>query len=231
MIIVSVLIPAYNEDATILEILRKVKAVTYTGVKFEILVIDDGSNDRTIELLEANLDLFSQLIKMPQNGGKGAAVKAGLAAATGDYILFQDADLEYDPADFAKMLYPVVEHQADVVMGSRFIAPQNMRVSYFWHKVGNYLITFIFNILNNTTFTDVYSCYLMFRRDLIYAENLRTYGWEQHAEILSIATQRGKVFYEVPISYHGRTYEDGKKIRAHHTIAVIWTMIRMRLFG
>ena len=231
MIIVSVLIPAYNEDATILKILRKVKAVTYTGVKFEVLVIDDGSNDRTIELLEANLDLFSQLIKMPQNGGKGAAVKAGLAAATGDYIIFQDADLEYDPADFAKMLYPVVEHQADVVMGSRFIAPQYMRVSYFWHKVGNYLITFIFNILNNTTFTDVYSCYLMFRRDLIYAENLRTYGWEQHAEILSIATQRGKVFYEVPISYHGRTYEDGKKIRAHHTIAVIWTIIKMRLFG
>lgn len=231
MITISVLIPAYNEDATILKILRKVKAVTYTGVKFEVLVIDDGSNDRTIELLEANLDLFSQLIKMPQNGGKGAAVKAGLAAATGDYILFQDADLEYDPADFAKMLYPVVEHQADVVIGSRFIAPQYMRVSYFWHKVGNYLITFIFNILNNTTFTDVYSCYLMFRRDLIYAENLRTYGWEQHAEILSIATQRGKVFYEVPISYHGRTYEDGKKIRARHTIAVIWTIIKMRLFG
>ena len=231
MIIVSVLIPAHNEDATILEILRKVKAVTYTGVKFEVLVIDDGSNDRTIELLEANLDLFSQLIKMPQNGGKGAAVKAGLAAATGDYIIFQDADLEYDPADFAKMLYPVVEHQADVVMGSRFIAPQYMRVSYFWHKVGNYLITFIFNILNNMTFTDVYSCYLMFRRDLVDAENLRTYGWEQHAEILSIATQRGKVFYEVPISYHGRTYEDGKKIRAHHTISVIWTMIKMRLFG
>ena len=231
MISVSVLVPAYNEEATILEILRKVKAVTYAGVKFEVLVIDDGSNDRTIELLEANLDLFSQLIKMPQNGGKGAAVKAGLAAATGDYIIFHDADLEYDPADFAKMLYPVVEHQADVVMGSRFIAPQYMRVSYFWHKVGNYLITFIFNILNNTTFTDVYSCYLMFRRDLIYAENLRTYGWEQHAEILSIVTQRGKVFYEVPISYHGRTYEDGKKIRAHHTIAVIWTIIKMRLFG
>ena len=231
MITVSVLIPAYNEEATILEILRKVRAVTYTGVTFEVLVIDDGSNDRTIELLEANPDLYGQLIKMPQNGGKGAAVKAGLAAAAGDYIIFQDADLEYDPADFTKMLYPVVEHQADIVMGSRFIAPQYMRVSYFWHKVGNYLITFIFNILNNTTFTDVYSCYLMFRRDLIYAKNLRTYGWEQHAEILSIATQRGKVFYEVPISYHGRTYEDGKKIRAHHTIAVIWTMIKMRFFG
>lgn len=231
MITVSILIPAYNEEATILEILGKVKAVRQKGVKFEVLVIDDGSKDRTIELLEANPDLYSQLIKMPQNGGKGAAVKAGLEAATGDYIIFQDADLEYDPADYKSMLEPVIQHQADVVMGSRFIAPQIMRVSYFWHKVGNLLITFIFNILNNTTFTDVYSCYLMFRRNLVVPENLRTFGWEQHAEILSIATQRGKVFYEVPISYHGRTYEDGKKIRAHHTIAVVWTMIKMRLFG
>ena len=231
MTTVSILVPAYNEEATILEILRKVKAVKYEGVKFEVLVIDDGSKDRTVELLEANPDLYGQLIKMPENGGKGAAVKTGLAAATGDYVVFQDADLEYDPTDFAKLLYPVVEHQAEVVMGSRFIAPQYMRVSYFWHKVGNYLVTFIFNILNNTTFTDVYSCYLMFRRDLVDAESLRTFGWEQHAEILSIATQRGKIFYEVPISYHGRTYEDGKKIRAHHTISVVWTMIKMRFLG
>ena len=231
MISVSVLIPAFNEEATILEILRKVKAVKYKDVKFEVLVIDDGSIDQTIALLEANPDLYGQLIKMPQNRGKGAAIKTGLAAATGDYVVFQDADLEYDPADFAKLLYPVIEHQAELVMGSRFIAPQYMRVSYFWHKVGNYLITFIFNILNNTTFTDIYSCYLMFRRDLIDEKNLRTYGWEQHAEILSIATQRSKIFYEVPISYHGRTYDDGKKIRAHHTIAVIWTIIKMRFFG
>ena len=231
MITVSVLIPAYNEEATILEILRKVQAVSYEGVSFEILVIDDGSKDKTIALLEAHRDLFTQLIKMPQKGGQGAAVKAGLAAATGDYILFQDADLEYDPADYTKMLAPAIEHQADVIMGSRFIAPQCIRVSYFWHKMGNYLITFIFNVLNNTTFTDTYSCYLMFRRDLVDSENLRTLGWEQHAEILSIAVNRGNIFYDVPISYHGRTYEEGKKIRAHHTIAVIWTMIKMRFFG
>jgi len=230
MITVSVLIPAYNEELTILEILRKIQGIKHKGVTFEILVIDDGSKDRTIELLEARPDLYGQLIKMPQNVGKGAAVKAGLAAATGDYVVFQDADLEYDPTDFSQLLYPVIKHQADVVMGSRFIAPQYMRVSYFWHKVGNYLITFIFNILNNTTFTDVYSCYLMFRRDLVDEEKLRTFGWEQHAEILSIAIQQGRVFYEVPISYHGRTYEEGKKIRAHHTIAVIWTMIKMRFF-
>ena len=228
MITVSVLIPTYNEEATILEILRKVRAVKYKDVKFEVLVIDDGSKDRTIELLETSPDLYEQLIKIPQNGGKGAAVKAGLAAATSDYIIFQDADLEYDPADFSKLIYPVVNHKAEVVMGSRFIAPQCIRVSYFWHKVGNYVITFIFNILNNTTFTDVYSCYLMFRRDLVDAESLRTFGWEQHAEILSIVTKRGKVFYEVPISYHGRTYEEGKKIRAYHIISVVWTMVKMR---
>ena len=231
MTTVTVLIPTYNEEATILEILAKVKVVKFKGVKFEVIVIDDGSKDRTIELLETSPDLYKLLIKIPQNSGKGAAIKAGLNVATGDYVIFQDADLEYDPNDFTKLLYPVVNHQAEVVMGSRFTAPQYMRVTYFWHKVGNYLITLIFNILNNTTFTDVYSCYLLFRRDLVDPENLRTYGWEQHAEILSIAIQRGKIFYEVPINYHGRTYEDGKKIRAHHTIAVIWTMIKLRLFG
>ncbi len=230
MITISILIPVYNEETTILQILKKVKAVTYKGVRFEILVIDDGSKDRSIELLEANATLYTKLLKMPVNGGKGAAVKAGLQAATGDYILFQDADLEYDPTDYVKLLFPVMEHGADVIMGSRFIAPECIRVSYFWHKVGNRLITFIFNILNNTTFTDVYSCYLMFRRELVDPGDLKTMGWEQHAEILSIAVDRGKVFYEVPVSYHGRTYEDGKKIRAHHTIAVVWTMFKRRLF-
>jgi len=231
MITISVLIPVYNEEATILQILKKVNAVKHKGVRFEVLVIDDGSKDRSIELLEANPNLYSKLLQMPSNGGKGAAVKHGLSEASGDYILFQDADLEYDPADYVKLLYPVVEHNADVVMGSRFMAPACIRVSYFWHKVGNRLITFIFNILNNTTFTDVYSCYLMFRRDLVDPNRLKTLGWEQHAEILSIAVQNSKVFYEVPVNYHGRTYEDGKKIRAHHTIAVVWTMFKKRLFS
>ncbi|NQV99383.1 MAG: glycosyltransferase family 2 protein [Rhodospirillales bacterium] len=231
MTTVSVLIPAYNEESTILELLTKVNKVRITGVKFEILVIDDGSTDKTVALLESKPKLYTQLIKMPYNGGKGAAVKAGLRSATGDYILFQDADLEYDPADYPRLLIPVLKHQADVVMGSRFSAPDCLRVFYFWHKVGNYLITLIFNILNNTTFTDIYSCYLMFRRDLVDPDQLRTLGWDQHAEILSIATRRGRVIYEVPINYHGRTYEEGKKIRAYHVIAVVWTMFRMRIFG
>jgi glycosyltransferase involved in cell wall biosynthesis len=230
MIKVSVIIPAYNEEATILEVLEKVGAQRIDGVEFEVIVIDDGSKDRTVEVLEANPGLYTRLVKQPRNGGKGAAVLAGLRNATGDYILFQDADTEYDPADYGKLLLPVTKFQADLVMGSRMVAPQYTRVSYFWHKVGNHVITLAFNLINNTTFTDIYSCYLMYRRDLVDPERLTTFGWEQHAEILTLASSRARNMYEVPISYHGRTYEEGKKIRAHHAIAVIWTIIRKGLF-
>ena len=230
MIKITILIPAYNEEATILEILQAVSAQKIDGIEFEVIVIDDGSKDRTVELLEANPDLYTKLVKQPRNGGKGAAVKAGLKEATGEYILFQDADLEYDPADYRKLMLPVLRFDADVIMGSRFLAPEFVRVSYFWHKMGNYLITFVFNIFNNTTFTDVYSCYLMFRRSLVDPDSLQTEGWEQHAEILSTAISAGKSFYEVPVSYHGRTYEEGKKIRAYHAVAVFWTIIKKRLF-
>ncbi len=226
---VSILIPAYNEEATIIELLVSVAGQNIEGVEFEVIVIDDGSKDRTVELLEANPGLYTTLIKQPHNGGKGAAVKAGMKVASGDYILFQDADLEYDPTDYRQLMLPMQRFDADVVMGSRFLAPSFVRVSYFWHKVGNYLITLVFNIFNNTTFTDVYSCYLMFRRTLVDPDQLQTEGWEQHAEILSKAIARGKSFYEVPVSYQGRTYEEGKKIRAHHALAVIWTIIKMRL--
>ena len=226
---VSILIPAYNEDATIIKLLQSVAAQSIEGVQFEVIVIDDGSKDRTVELLEANPGLYSTFIKQPRNGGKGAAVKVGMKVASGDYILFQDADLEYDPADYHQLMLPMQRFDADVIMGSRFLAPSFVRVSYFWHKVGNHLITFVFNIFNNTTFTDVYSCYLMFRRTLVDPDHLQTEGWEQHAEILSKAIAKGKSFYEVPVSYQGRSYEEGKKIRAHHALAVIWTIIKMRL--
>ncbi len=229
MITVTVIIPAYNEEGTILEILRRVADQLIDGVAFEVVVIDDGSADRTVELLEQNPELYGKLIKLPVNRGKGAAVKAGLAEAGGDYVLFQDADLEYDPADYHSMLLPVLRFGADLVMGSRMTAPRYTRVSYFWHKVGNRLITLIFNVLNNTTFTDIYTCYLMYRRNLVDARELETDGWQQHAEILSRAVARSRHMYEVPISYHGRTYDEGKKIKAHHIVAVIWTIIKRRL--
>lgn len=227
---VTILVPTYNEEKTIVQVLQRVNKQVVTDVSFEIIVIDDGSKDATVPLLEQNPKLYTRLVKMPRNGGKGAAVRAGLAAATGEYILFQDADLEYDPDDYAKLLMPVTRCSADIVMGSRIAAPPCTRVAYFWHKVGNRLLTFVFNIINNTTFTDIYTCYLVFRRSLIRAEELRTHGWEQQAEILSLAVKRSRVYYEVPISYYGRTYDEGKKIRAHHMLAVVKTIIVTGLF-
>jgi glycosyltransferase involved in cell wall biosynthesis len=226
---VTILVPAYNEEATIIQLLEKVKAAGVEGFTLEVLVIDDGSADRTVSLLEERPDLYTRLIKRPQNGGKGAAVVDGLTEATGDYILFQDADLEYDPGEYHKLFAPITRFDADVVIGSRFIAPEYTRVSYFWHKFGNRVLTFVFNILNNTTFTDIYSCYLMYRRDLVDPGSLKAMGWDQHAEILSTAVHNGKAFYEVPVSYHGRGYEEGKKIRAQHGIGVILTILRKRL--
>lgn len=228
---VTILVPAYNEEKTIIQVLQRVNEQAVPGISFEIVVVDDGSKDATVKLLEQNPKLYTRLIKLPRNGGKGAAVKAGLAAATGEYILFQDADLEYDPADYARLLMPVMRFSADVIIGSRIAAPPCTRVAYFWHKFGNRFITLLFNVINNTTFTDIYTCYLIFRRSLVRPEDLKTVGWEQQAEILTLAVKRSKVYYEVPICYYGRTYEEGKKIRAHHMVAVIATIILRGLFA
>lgn len=227
LIRVSILVPAYNEEKTIAQVLERVRAQSIPGIELEIVVVNDGSKDRTREILDSRPELYDHAVHQA-NGGKGAAVKAGLAVATGEFVLFQDADLEYDPADYARLLKPVRDFGADVVMGSRFAAPEYTRVFYFWHKVGNWAITFLFNLLNNTTFSDIYSCYLCYRRSLVDGASLRTAGWEQHAEILSKAVAAGRVFYETPISYHGRTYDEGKKIKAHHIFAVFGAIIRER---
>jgi glycosyltransferase involved in cell wall biosynthesis len=222
--------PAFNEQDTIIEVLEQIARQSIDGFKFETIVIDDGSTDGTVKLLESRSGLFEKLVKLPQNGGKGAAVKAGLREATGDYILFQDADLEYDPADYYKLFLPISRFNADLVVGSRMIAPEYTRVSYFWNKIGNRFITLIFNLLNNTTFTDIYSCYLIYQRKLVEPSKLISNGWEQHAEILSNAVHEAKNMYEVPISYHGRTHDEGKKIHAYHTFAVILMILKKRLF-
>tara|TARA_B100000161_G_scaffold263555_1_gene235139 strand:- start:3388 stop:4083 length:696 start_codon:yes stop_codon:yes gene_type:complete len=230
MIRISIIIPAFNEENTIIALLNKVDKVKVEGVQKEIIVIDDASKDNTLNLLKNNNKLYSKLIEFKKNKGKGAAVKSGLEKATGDYILFQDADLEYDPNDYIKLLEPVIRFNADIVIGSRLSAPQLTRVYYFWHKFGNKFITFVFNILNNTTFTDIYSCYLLFKSELIKPENLVTNGWEQQAEILSLIVDKGNAFYEVPINYYGRTYDEGKKIRAYNAIAVLFTIFKKKFF-
>jgi glycosyltransferase involved in cell wall biosynthesis len=229
MIRVSVVIPSYNEALTILQLLGEVRAQKVDGVEFEVIVIDDGSKDNTVALLEENPSLFDKLVKQPKNGGKGAAVIAGLKVATGDFILFQDADLEYSPSHYELMLMPVKSFGAQIVMGSRFVAPLYTRVQYFSHKVGNRLVTLLFNVLFNTSFTDIYSCYLLYKRELINPDELVSRGWEQHAEILGRAVRRAKVIYEVAISYHGRSFEEGKKIRSWHTIPVALMILRRSL--
>lgn len=226
----TIIIPAYNEEQTILTLLQRVNAQTVAGVEFEILVVDDGSADGTVRLLEENPDLYTTLVKLPKNQGKGGAVLAALEKASGEFILFQDADLEYDPAEYGVLCEPVLKNGADIVMGSRFVAPRMTRVAYFWNKVGNRIITLMFNILNNTTFSDIYSCYMLFRKDLLDISCLKTRGWEQHAEILSLIVDKAGAIYEVPISYHGRSKEEGKKIRAHHVIPVLWIMLVRRFF-
>lgn len=230
MLKVSVVVPAYNEAKTVLTTLGRIREQNIANVEFEVIVIDDCSQDGTGDLLKANPDLYARLISRPQNGGKGAAVRDGLASATGDFVLFQDADLEYHPRDYAKLLRPVLEFGADVVMGSRMLAPEYVRVYYYWHKVGNRVITFAFNVLNNTTFSDIYSCYLMYRRSLLDPDELVSDGWEQHAEILARVWNRAEACYEVPVTYSGRTYTDGKKIRGVHAIGIIAMILRHR-FG
>src|SRR3989338_2883610 len=230
-LLLSVIVPVYDEIATVGAVLKRVKAQKIDGVSLEVIVVDDGSRDGTREFLEKNQDLYSLLIKNAANLGKGGAIKKGLLAAKGDYVVFQDADLEYDPNEYGALLRPVLRFNADVVMGSRFLDPSWVRVSYFWHKVGNKIITFWFNLWYNTTWTDVYSCYILFRRDLLEARALATGGWQQQAEILGKICRQAKRLYEVPVSYNGRSYEEGKKLRWHHALPVLLTIIRARVSG
>ena len=230
MITTSIIVPAHNEEATIIPLLQSVQESIkkISNVSFEVIVINDCSVDRTGSLLENNQPLYDHLISLTQRSGKGGAVLQGLEKATGDFILFQDADLEYNPQDYEKLLRPITEFNADLVIGSRFLAPEWTRVQYFWHKMGNVSITLFFNVLNNTAFSDIYSCYLIYRRVLVSVDQIRTTGWEQHGEIIALAVRSGRALYEVPITYRGRTYEEGKKIRPYHVFKILSTLLTTR---
>ena len=227
---ISIIIPVFNEEKTVIDLLKKVNKQKSGDYFLEIIVINDGSSDDSKKLLTNNKDLYSKFINLENNLGKGGAVIEGLKVARGDFILFQDADLEYNPEDYKKIFRVIDEFNAEVVIGSRNLSPEYTRVYNYFHKLGNKFITGLFNLLFNTTFTDIYSCYLCIKRDLVNPEKLKSKGWEQHAEILATAIKNSSVYYEVPISYSGRSFEEGKKIRGRHVFAVIYMIFKKKIF-
>jgi glycosyltransferase involved in cell wall biosynthesis len=244
---VSVVIPVYNERAFIEEVLLRVQAAP---IDKEIILVDDQSSDGTRQLLEEfekarsegqreipvqngkfNLSLENmRFLFQPQNSGKGAALRRGFEAAIGDIILVQDADLEYDPRDYGKLLEPIFDGKADVVYGSRFLGgPQ--RVHYFWHYVGNKFLTLLSDIFTNLKLTDMETCYKVFRREVLANIKLESDRFGFEPEITAKISKGTWRIYEVPISYAGRTYAEGKKITWKDGVSTLWCILRYNLFG
>ncbi len=221
----SILIPVYNEEKTLLNILERINESKIENFDFETIIINDGSDDNTFNVIKENSDLYDKVINLDKNRGKGYAVKSGLKIATGDYVIFQDADLEYDPKEFIKFTNLINKFSVDVIIGSRFNYSDYIRSHNIANKFGNYILTLFFNLLYNTTFTDIYSCYLAFRRDILDVDELKTDGFEQHAEILCKIVKKSDKFYEVPINYNGRSAKEGKKIKFYHFFTVIYRIL------
>ncbi len=229
LIHISIIIAAYNEEKTIISVLKRISETKIKDINYDIVVVNDGSTDNTLSLLKNNNNLYDQLVSYEVNGGKGKAVKKGLEICKGNYVIFQDADLEYDPKDIGKFIEIFQRFSADLIIGSRVNYSEYTRSHNVFNKLGNKILTLLFNIFYNTTFTDIYSCYLCFKRDLLKVDELNSKGFDQQAEILGKVIKRGKKCYEVPISYNGRTLEEGKKIRFYHIFSVIYRIIIERI--
>ncbi len=234
----SIIVPAYNEERTIRQVLLKLSEVNLiNNFQKEVIVVNDASKDNTeavlFRFMEENPSLDIRYVKHEYNQGKGAALHSGIREATGDYVIVQDADLEYDPHEFNILLKPVTDGHADVVYGSRFIGGKPHRILFFWHTIGNKLVlTFLSNMFNNLNLTDMETCYKLFRADIIKGLSLKEkrFGFEPEvtAKIAKIPRVR---IYEVGISYYGRTYEEGKKINWKDGVRAIYCIIRYGLFN
>lgn len=222
----SVVMPVYNERNTIKEILRRVRSVDLGEIAVEIVAVDDGSDDGSADILKMEADSTTKVICHEKNKGKGAAVKSGLEQATGDFIIIQDADLEYDPEDYRAMLSPVLKKKAEVVYGSRFTGER--RNMLFWHMMGNKLLSLITDILFNTTISDMETCYKLFTRESLDGIEIKSKRFEVEPEITAKVLKKGVRVYEVPISYAGREYDEGKKITWKDGFVALWALLKYR---
>lgn len=226
----SIIIPVFNEEKTLEELVGRVLRVKLTGVKKEVVIIDDKSTDggrKIMEKLKRKHPDF-KLVFRSQRGGKGAAIRSGLGQTTGDYIIIQDADLEYDPQDIPRLLKPIHEDKAEVVYGSRFTGEH--RNMFFWHMMGNKFLSFVTNVLYNTTLSDMEVCYKLFPRQFFKKITLKENGWGWDPEITVKILKQGVRIYEVPISYAGREFWEGKKISWKDSFRIFWVLLKYRFF-
>jgi glycosyltransferase involved in cell wall biosynthesis len=236
MTTLSIIIPAYNEGRTIHLILDKVKNVYLENISKEIIIVNDCSSDDTDFAIESykasNVELNIQYFKHEKNQGKGAAINTGIQKATGDFIIIQDADLEYDPNEYPLLLKPMLDGFADVVYGSRFMGGNPHRILFFWHSIGNQFLTFISNMFTNLNLTDMETCYKLFRAEVIKSITIKENRFGLEPEITAKISKIPKIrIYEVGISYYGRTYEEGKKIGWKDGVEAIWCILKYNLFA
>jgi glycosyltransferase involved in cell wall biosynthesis len=227
---ISIIIPCYNEEKTIELVVNKV--LRFNALEKEIIIVDDCSTDNSREIIKkiSRFDTCIKIFFQDKNQGKGHAIRKGFENATGDILLIQDADLEYDPSDYNKLIIPFIEADADVVYGSRFLGGEYVRLHFFWHYVANKILTLITNIVTNLNMTDMETGYKLIKREAINSISLKENSFSIEPEITVKLAKKGYIFYEVPISYRGRSYEEGKKITLKDAFIAVYCIFKYRFF-